>query len=389
LVEGSVIREGARVRVTVQLIRGASDDHFWSETYDRDLPDTLALQSELAQVIARKIEATATGEERARLAAVRHVAPEVYESYLKGEYTKGTSKTEIDKRIAYFEEAIHKDPTFAPAYLGLAKAYQELGTIMVGASPDEVRPKEWQAVHKALELDPDLADAHVLLGEMLETQWRWAEAEGELTRAVELKPNDSAALVGFSGWLVTQGRLDEALEWIRRARDLDPSGVSGADIGEVLFHAHRYAEAIREEQIALAVNPNSATENWFLGFALVANGQAEEAIIVLEKALSLSGGESPGVIGVLIRAYAHAGRRDDALRLLGELKQRQRRGYVPAAAFVNAYLGLDDREQAFVWLEKAYQEHSNILQFLKVHPFFDPLRDDPRFKDLLRRVGLG
>jgi len=162
----------------------------------------------------------------------------------------------------------------------------------------------------------------------------------------------------------------------------------GADSGTVLFHARRYDEAILEERSELAVHPDNPTLNWFLGFALVANGQAEEAVTVLETARSLSGG-SPGVTGVLIRAYAHAGRRADALRLVEELKQRQRRGYIPAAAFVNAYLGLDDGEQAFVWFEKAYQEHSNILQLLKVHPFFDPLRDDPRFKDLVRRVGLG
>jgi pentatricopeptide repeat protein len=162
----------------------------------------------------------------------------------------------------------------------------------------------------------------------------------------------------------------------------------GTDIGDTLFHAHRYEEAIQEERSTLAVIPDNPSANWFLGFALVANGRAEEAVTVLERARSLSGG-SPGVTGVLIRAYAHAGRRADALRLLEELKERERRGYIPAAAFVNAYLGLDDREQAFVWLEKAYQEHSNILQLLKVHPFFDPVRDDPRFKDLLRRVGLG
>jgi serine/threonine protein kinase/Flp pilus assembly protein TadD len=388
LVEGSVMREGKRVRVTVQLIRGATDEHFWSETYDRDLPDTLALQSEVAQAIARKVEVTLSGEEHARLSAVRPVSPEVYESYLKGATSPNHNEAQIEQSIAYFEDAIRKDATFAPAYLGLARAYNELATVFIGAPPEEVRRKEMTAVQESLKLDPDLAEAHVLLGGLLQVQWKWAEAEREYRRALELKPNDSTACFGFSSWLLTQGRTDEALDWVRRARELDPSGVMGTDIGATLFHAHRYEEAIREERGSVSVLPDNATANWFLGFALVANGQAEEAVTVLEKARSLSGG-SPGVTGVLIRAYAHAGRRADALRLLEELKQRQKRGYIPAAAFVNAYLGLDDREQAFVWLERAYQEHSNILQLLKVHPFFDPLRDDPRFKDLLRRVGLG
>jgi pentatricopeptide repeat protein len=177
------------------------------------------------------------------------------------------------------------------------------------------------------------------------------------------------------------------LAWAQRARERDPLAVSGIDIAGILFAAHRFDEAIRESRSVLAVRPNDAGALWELGFDLIAGGQPEEAIPILEKALSLSD-RSPGVMGVLIRAYAHAGRRTDALRLLEELKRRQKTSYVPTAAFVNAYLGLDDKEQAFAWLERAYQEKSNILQFLKVHPYFDPLRDDPRLADLLRRVGL-
>ena len=163
--------------------------------------------------------------------------------------------------------------------------------------------------------------------------------------------------------------------------------MSGTSIGWILFHARRYNEAMHELRSVLAVRPNDSGALWFLGFVLVANGQAEEAIPVLEKALSVSN-RSPGVIGVLVRAYAHAGRRADALRLLAELKRRKEAGYVPAAAFVNAYLGLGDNDEAFAWLEQGYREQSNILQWLKVHPYFDPLRSDPRFKDLVRRVGL-
>jgi tetratricopeptide (TPR) repeat protein len=178
------------------------------------------------------------------------------------------------------------------------------------------------------------------------------------------------------------------LEWARRGRELDPFAVTGHDIGWILFSGHRYDEAIRELRSVLAVNSADAGALWNLGFVMIADGQPAEAIPVLEKALSISH-RSPGVIGVLVRGYAHAGHRSAALRLLDELKKRKQAGYVPAAAFVNAYLGLGENEQAFVWLEQAYKEHSNILQYLKVHPYFDPIRGDPRFSDLIHRVGLG
>ncbi len=172
-----------------------------------------------------------------------------------------------------------------------------------------------------------------------------------------------------------------------RGRELDPLALSADNVAWILFHARRYDGAINELRSALAVRPDDATALWFLGFVLIANHQPEEAIPVLEKAVSITN-RSPGVIGVLVRAYAHAGRRNDALRLLAELKRRKQAGYVPAAAFVQAYLGLGDNDQAFAWLEQAYKEQSNILQWLKVEPTFDSLRGDPRFADLVRRVGL-
>ncbi len=389
IVEGSVIRDGNRIRVHAQLIRAATDEHFWSETYDRELRDVLALQSEVAQSIAQKVEVTITGEERARLTAARPIAPEVYESYLKGRsiLDKTYSRSGLEESIGYFEEATKRDPTFAPAYVGLADAYDRLGTIFIGTPPSEVRPKVVDAARKALELDPEIAEAHVLLADIYQQQWHWSDAQAEYKRALDLKPNDAAAHVGFAHWLLCQGRTQEAVTWTERGRELDPIEVSGTTIGQTLFFAHRYDEAIHELRSVLAVQGDSASALWYLGYSLIAKGQPDDAIPVLEKAVSITN-RSPGVIGVLIRAYAHAGRRKDALRLLDELKQRRQKGYVPAGAFVNAYLGLEDREQAFAWMEHAYQEQSNILQFLRVHPHFDPVRDDPRFKDLLHRVGL-
>jgi TolB-like protein/Tfp pilus assembly protein PilF len=389
IVEGSVMREGSRIRVHAQLIRGPTDEHFWSETYDRELRDALALESEVAQSIARRVAVTVTGEEGARLVAARDVSPEVYESYLKGQFqfTKSNSRADIEESIAYFEEAIRRDPAFAPAYVGLAVAYERLGRIFIGAPPDEVRPKMISAVRKALELGPQLSDPHALLADVYQKQWQWADAEAEYKQALELNPNDAAAHLGLSEWLMCQGRTEEALAWAQRARELDPLGASGVRIAWILVHARRYDEAVRELRSALAVHPDDALALWGLGFVLIAKGQSEEAILVLEKTVSIMG-RSPGSLGLLATAYAHAGRRTQALRLLGELKRRRQTTYVPAGAFIDPCLALGDYDQAFAWFERAYQEQSNILQLLKVDPFFDPVRADPRFADLVRRVGL-
>jgi TolB-like protein/Tfp pilus assembly protein PilF len=387
LVEGSVIRDGNRVRVHAQLIRTATDEHFWSETYDRDLGDALSLESEVAQSIASKVEVTITGEEHSRLVAARHVAPEIYESYLKGQFIEGLSRASIEKKISYFEDAIRKDPTFAPAYLGLASAYDDLGTIFVGLPPAEIRPKVISAAEKALELDPELSDAHVLLAGIYQVEWKWSDAETEYKRALAIRPNDANAHNAYSSWLLCQGRTEEALSWAERARQLDPLGDAANNIGSILFHSHRYHEAIKELRSELAVHPGAAYTQWNLGFVLIANGQAEEAIPLLENTASQME-RSPGSIELLAAANARAGHRKEALRLIDELKQRGKTSYVPAGAFINPYLALGDYDEAFVWFDRACQEHSNIIQFLKVHPFFEPVRNDPRFKVLLHRVGL-
>jgi TolB-like protein/DNA-binding winged helix-turn-helix (wHTH) protein/Flp pilus assembly protein TadD len=390
IVEGSVIRDGSRIRVHAQLIRGATDEHFWSEAYDRELRDVLSLESEVAQSIARKVEVTVTGKEHQRLTATRSVSPEVYESYLKGRFALNNSnyrRAGIEESIRYFEGAIKKDPAFAPAYVGLASAYRRLGAVFVGVPSTETRPKVISAAQKALELDPELAEAHARLADIYQEWFRWSDAEAEYKRALELKPNDAVTHLAFAYWLVAHGRTEEAIAWCRRARELDPLGISSYGLGSILFYSRRYDEAVDELRSALAVRPDDGVVLWYLGFALMAKSQPEEAIPVLEKTVSVSD-RSPAVVGTLVRAYAHGGRRADALRLLAELKRRKQTGYVSPAAFVNAYLGLGEYDEAFAWLEEAYKEQSNSLQFLKVQPFYDPIREDPRFKDLLHRVGL-
>jgi uncharacterized protein (TIGR02996 family) len=225
------------------------------------------------------------------------------------------------------------------------------------------------------------------LADVFREQWRWTDAEAEYKQALELNPNDAATHLGYADWLMCQGRPDEALAWARRARELDPLGVTGISIGWILFHARRYDEAIRELRSVVAVHPDYASAHYFLGFALIGKGQPGLAIPELEKTASLMH-RSPGSIELLATAEARAGNRAEALRLINELKQRRQTSYVPAGALINPHLALGDYDEAFVWFERAYQEQSNILQFLKIHPFFDPVRQDRRFKDLQRRVGL-
>jgi TolB-like protein/DNA-binding winged helix-turn-helix (wHTH) protein len=391
VVEGSVIREGNRIRVTAQLIRGTTDEHFWSETYDRELPDVLALQSDVAQAIARKVEVTVSGKEEQRLASSHPVLPEVYELYLKGQYalSHGNKESDIQEAIRYFEQATVLDSTFAPAYVGLAIGHSLLGSIVVGAAPPEgERAKAISAVQKALQLDPELPQAYVVLADLHQSQWHWSEAEAEYRRALVLNPNDAGAHAGLADWLLCQGRTDEALNWARRARELDPLAISGDLVSWTLYISRHYAESISEIRSSLAVSPEDVGLLWSFGFVLIANNQPKEAIPILEKASRISN-RSPGVLSVLAKAYALSGQRTKAMALVHEFKKRRQRQYVPAAAFVNAYLGLGEPDQVLVWLEQGFREKSNLMQWLAVDPMFDPLRSDARFLDLVHRVGLG
>ena len=389
IVEGSIMREGNRIRVHAQLIRAATEEHFWSETYDREMRDVLDLESDVAQSIANKVAVSLTGEEQHRLASVRAIEPEVYENYLRGRFAlaRVNSKTDVEESIRYFNKALSKDPRHALSYLGLAEAYGWLGTVFIGGVAQENRPKVALAARKALELDPSLVEAHLVLADTAQKEWRWAEAHAEYQKAIALRPNDATAHSALGSWLTCQGRTEEALAETRLGRELDPLAVSGDDLGSTLFLARHYVEAEREVRSELAIRPDNARALVGLGFILIANHNAREAVDVLEKAASISE-RAPATLGLLIYAYAQSGDRAHALRLLQELKTRKQRGYVPSAAFMFGFLGLHDYDQAFFSMEEAYTEQSNFLQFLKVNPIFDPIRNDPRFLDLLQRVGL-
>jgi TolB-like protein/Tfp pilus assembly protein PilF len=388
VIEGSVLRSGDKIRISVQLIRADTDEHLWSGTYDREVQDVLALQSDVTYGIARHIEVAVTGTPRGSPVAPRTVAPDVYEAYLKGRFAlHKNSGAGLAEALNHFQAAVDADGTFAPAYAGLAATYTALGLVFYGEPPSETRPKALVAARKALELDPELAEARAVLANALQKDWHWAEAEAEYRRAIELSPSNAAAHSGLADWLLCQGRTEEALASARRAQELDPRAFNGTQVGWILFQAHRYDEAIRELRTTLTVEPKNPMALWFLGFVLIGAERFDEAITPLESAASLSD-RSSAVLGVLVHAYAGAGRRTEALRLLDELHRRRKTGYVPPAAFLNAYLGLGDTEEAFVWMDRAAEERSNIMQFLKVHPFFDPLRGDPRFAVFLRRANL-
>ncbi|HTQ59226.1 MAG TPA: tetratricopeptide repeat protein [Candidatus Solibacter sp.] len=388
VIEGSVLRSGDKIHVSLRLIRARSEERVWSSEYDRELRDVLALQSEVAGGIARSIEVAAADERTASSGAQRTVAPEAYDTYLKGHFAlHKQSRAGLEEALHFFQASIKADDTFAPAYVGVAEVDNELGTVYFGSPPGDSRPKVIAAARKALELDPDLAEARVLLANAQQKDWQWAEAETEYRRAIELSPSDANARSGLADWLECQGRTEEALLSARRAEELDPLAFHGIEVGWILFLSRRYDESIQELQSALRIEPENPMAFWYLGFALDGARRYDEAIPTLEKAASLSN-QSSAVLGVLVAAYAMGGHRAEALHILDELQRRRQIGYVPSGAFLNAYLGLGDKEESFRWLERAAEERSNILQFLKVHPCFDLLRDDPRFAGYLRRTHL-
>jgi TolB-like protein/tetratricopeptide (TPR) repeat protein len=387
VVEGSVIRAADRVRVHVQMIRGRTDEHVWSATYDRELRDVLTLETQIAFAIARQVQITVSAHDDGRTAS-RAVAADVYDNYLKGRFALNrNTRAGATEGIGYFEAAIAADPSFAPAYSGIASAYTDLGLVLFGGPPREARPKAIAAARKALSLDPNLIEAHIQLGDALQKDWQWKEAEAEFRRAVELAPNSAMANAMVARYLICRGRFDEAVAAAEKARSLDPLALRAEHLGWILFMSRRYKEAIRAIEDVLATRPDDPTALWELGFARLLDGEPGPAVAALERAADITH-RGAAVLGVLVHAYAAAGRSPDASRTLDEMHHRRVGEYVAPAALVNAYAGLRDRDQTFLWLERAISERSNIVQYLIVHPGFDFIRSDPRFADLVRRVGL-
>jgi tetratricopeptide (TPR) repeat protein len=332
-----------------------------------------------------------TPGEQARLTARRPVQPKAYDNYLQGRYLYWNRRTEenLNKAIELFQNAIKEDASYAPAYVGLADCYNALSVVQVGALPPiEGRRRAEEAATKALELDSGLAEAYTALGYINHYNWNWNAAEQHFKRALDLNPNYANAHNFYASYLMSRGRIDESIAASNRARELDPFSLAiSAQRGFLLENARRYGEAIEQLRAVIAMDPNHYQAYWTLGHTYAANKQLDEAIVAAEKAVGLSE-RAPGALGMLGLAYGLAGRKGEATKILNELLELSKTRYVTPAAFVNVYIGLGDKDQVFVWLEKAYAERSNYIAYLKVFPMLDSIRSDRRFGNLVGRVGL-
>jgi TolB-like protein/DNA-binding winged helix-turn-helix (wHTH) protein/Flp pilus assembly protein TadD len=388
IVEGSVIRDGSRIRVHAQLIRAATDEHFWSEAYDRELRDVLSLQSDVAQSIARRVEVTITGVEHARLSSARAVDPEAYEAYLKGRYywNKRTAES-MPKAALYFEQAISRDPGYGAAYSGLADCNSGLAWHGF-VSPAEVLPKAYAAAQKAVEIDPQSAEAHASLALVLDHKWDWAEAEVEFKRALELNPQYANAHHWYGDYLSIQGRHEEALVEAKRALELDPLNLMiGTWVGLRYYLARRYDGAIEQSENTVDLDPSFAAAHLVLGKSYVQQGKHGKGLDELQKAADLSGG-SPLYVAQIGVSLALAGERAEALRVIRELQDASSKRYVSSYGVAQIYAALNDKEQTYKWLGTAYHDRAVWMSYLAVDPVFDSIRSEDRFQDLLRRAGL-
>src|SRR5580658_8546632 len=345
VVEGTVLRSGEQVRITAQLIEASTDKHLWSQSYQGELKDTLALQNQVASAIADQIRINLTPQEQAELKNVKVVNPEAYESYLKGRYfwNKRTADG-LKAALAYFNQAIEEDPKYAQAYSGLADTYALLGDWQYAVmAPKEALPKAKAAAIKALQLDSTLSEAHNSLAVCLDGfDWDFDTAEKEFQRAIELNPGYATAHHWYAWHLSHTGREEEAIAEMRKAEDLDPlSLIINSDLAELLVLAHSYDESIRQSHKTIEMDPNFALAHNQLGQAYFQKQMYEPAIAELEKSVQLSGG-SPTCIANLARAYVASGRRNEAVKLLGDLKKRSNPGYSNASEIAVIYASLGD-----------------------------------------------
>ena len=389
VVEGTVLRAGDQVRITAQLIDASTDKHLWSQSYEGELKDTLALQDRVARAIAEQIQINLTPREQAALKSVRVVNPEAYESYLKGRFfwNKRTADG-LRVALAYFNQAIEEDHNYAQSYSGLADTYALLGDWQYAVmTPAQANPKAKAAALKAVELDSSLGEAHNSLAFLLDGfDWDLDAGGKEFQRAIELNPGYATAHHWYAWHLGLLGRYDEAIVEMRKAESLDPlSLIINADLAELLVLAHSYDESIRQSRKTIEMDPNFAMAHNQLGQAYLQQRLYEQAIGELQKAVQLSAG-SPTCIANLARAYALSGRKSEAGKLLNDLKSSSSANNSHASEVAAIYASLGDKDEAMKWLEKGYAERFN--PGVLIRPGFDPLRSDPRFQNLAHRVGL-
>jgi TolB-like protein/Tfp pilus assembly protein PilF len=387
VVEGSFARSGDRVRITAELIQGETESHLWARTFDRELGDVLTLQGEIARAIAGQVEAELTLDERSRLAARRPVAARAYEAYLRGRFflDEGSEKG-MQSALDQFNRALEIQSDYAAAYAGIASYYAIL-PFYSSLSPAEVFPKARAAAEKAVELDESLAEAHASLAYVRAYfEWDWAAAEREFRKALDLRPSFADAHFSYSRFLATSGRMEEAVAEIRRAEELDPRELSlKANTALLSYFQGRYEDAVRELLEINRTDPALSTAHWGLGLSYEQRGMGSEALASLQEATRLS--KSRNVLASLAHAQALFGQPARAREVLTKLEEESRKSYVPSYYFALIYTGLGEKDRAFEWLERAYRERSTVLAYLRLDPRLAPLRSDPRYSDLVRRIG--
>ena len=389
VVEGTVLRAGDRVRITAELIDASTDEHLWSQSYEGEFRDTLALQNKVAKTIADQIRINLKPQEQIALRKETVVNPEAYEAYLKGRYfwNKRTADG-LSKAIEYFNEAIESKPDYAEAYAGLADSYALAGDWKYGLlAPREAYPKAKAAATKAIQLDGTLGEAHISRAFCLDNfDWDWESAGREFARGIELSPAYPTGHEWYAWHLAALGRHGEAVAEVEKAASLDPLSPSiGADLAEELLVAHRFDEAIKQSRNTMSLDPFFAPAHYVLGQALLQNHNYKEAIAELQKAIELSPG-STAFTANLAYAYAVSSMRNEAEKIMKDLKNRSPQAFSNAPEIAMIYVGLGEKDQAMAWLEKGYAER--FSPWVLMRPCFDPLRSEPGFQDLVRRIGL-
>jgi TolB-like protein/Tfp pilus assembly protein PilF len=388
ILEGSVQRTADEVRVNVQLIKAESDAHLWADTFDRKLTDIFKIETEIAKTVAETLQAKLSGSEQHAIAARPTENTEAHQLYLKGRFfwDKRTGEN-LKKSIDYFNQAIAADPNYALAYVGLADCYLLLEDYG-GTAANETYPKAKAFAQRALQLDGSLAEAHTSLAYVYTNLWQWEQAEEEFKRAITLNPNYSTEHHWYSLYLLDLGRIDEAMAEIKRAHELDPLSLI---IGTTLNYAY-FAEGDVDSSIAqckkvIDLDPNFPRAHEYLGLGYLRQGHHSQAVLELQKAVELSGRDRRPLRD-LGYGYAVSGKRAEALTVLKEIEGNYEKHKAIGQDFAAVYAGLGEKDQAFSWLEKDFQARSGLLAWSRWTPPFDSLRSDPRFADLLRRMGL-
>lgn len=390
LLEGSVARAGRGITLQVRLLDAATTEVLWSDQYTRDARDVHTLYAAIAGAVPVAARVDLGADDARHFASVRAVAPDVYEAYLRGRYYWNQRTGDaLRAAVSYFEAAIALDPTYAPAYAALADCYNLLGTVMVaGGSPQEWRPRARDAAIKALQIDPNLGEAHATLGYVSHYDWQWVEAERSFRRAIALNPSNALARIWYANLLSSLRRQDEATAQAFIARELDPlSMIVATNVGWVHHRNHRYLDAIAEYERALGLEPAYLQAHMRLRDAYVALGRFDQAIAAGNTIVRLSN-QNPVEMMMIEQTKWLAGQPNDFDRRLSALVSRAATTYTSPGMIANAYFAVGRDDEGFAWLERAFDERANNMAYLAVEPHYDRLHDDPRYQQLLRRIGL-